>query len=194
LRYVDPDGRQEIVASHSIAWQLSQASPAQRAFLEQKMVMEGIGASVPMAAAAGALAWQLAPALWMETQFAAGSCLASPGCQNAVRGGIEGAVPGAPPGSMGSIPEADWAQLSGIRRAASRGKGNFGVGAATAEQAEALGKAWVGEGATAASDGVTLLSADKLRQYRPPGFTAPTYPTWRRSTPSTHGSLGSFSR
>ena len=31
-----------------------------------------------------------------------------------------------------------------------------------------LGKAWVGEGATVASDGKTLVSANRLRQYRPP--------------------------
>lgn len=64
----------------------------------------------------------------------------------------------------------DWAALSGMLRGAASGKGNFGVGSATMEQAQAAGKAWVGEGATLASDGKTLVSADKLRQYRPPTF------------------------
>ena len=64
----------------------------------------------------------------------------------------------------------DWAALSGMLRAAASGKGNFGVGGATTEQAQAAGKAWVGEGATLASDGKTLVSADQLRQYRPPSF------------------------
>lgn len=32
------------------------------------------------------------------------------------------------------------------------------------------GKAWVGEGYTVASDGKTLVSADKFRQYRPPSY------------------------
>ncbi|MCP4609739.1 MAG: hypothetical protein GY845_13610, partial [Planctomycetes bacterium] len=62
----------------------------------------------------------------------------------------------------------DWAKLSGQLRDASKGKGNFGIGSGTREQADAMGKAWVGEGYTVASDGKTLVSADKLKQYRPP--------------------------
>jgi filamentous hemagglutinin len=63
---------------------------------------------------------------------------------------------------------SDWAQLSGQLLDAAKGKGNFGIGSATREQAEAMGKAWVGNGYKAASDGKTLLSRDGLRQYRPP--------------------------
>jgi filamentous hemagglutinin len=32
------------------------------------------------------------------------------------------------------------------------------------------GRAWAGEGSKIASDGKTLVSADGLRQYRPPSF------------------------
>ncbi|MDY7094418.1 MAG: RHS repeat-associated core domain-containing protein [Acidobacteriota bacterium] len=64
----------------------------------------------------------------------------------------------------------DWAELSGILRDAARGKGNFGVGYATREQARVVGEAWVGEGFSIASDGRTLVSADGLRQFRPPTF------------------------
>jgi RHS repeat-associated protein len=60
------------------------------------------------------------------------------------------------------------AKFSDILRLARLGKGNFGLGEATAQEAAELGKAWVGDGATVASDGKTLVSADKLRQYRPP--------------------------
>jgi hypothetical protein len=44
------------------------------------------------------------------------------------------------------------------------------TGSATAEQAAAMGNAWVGEGAALASDGKTMVSADGLRQYRPPSY------------------------
>jgi hypothetical protein len=63
-----------------------------------------------------------------------------------------------------------WAEQSGILRDAAEGTGNFGLGSATASEADALGRAWVGEGYTVASDGKTLVSADGLRQYRPPSF------------------------
>ena len=55
-------------------------------------------------------------------------------------------------------------------RDAAKGKGNFGIGAGTREQAEAMGKAWVGEGYKVSSDGKTLVSADGMRQYRPPSY------------------------
>jgi len=55
-------------------------------------------------------------------------------------------------------------------QAAATGKGNFGIGKTTLEQAEALGRAWIGEGYVLASDGSTLVSADGKRQYRPPSF------------------------
>ena len=58
----------------------------------------------------------------------------------------------------------------GILKDAVRGKGNFGLGRATTEEAERLGKAWVGKHYTISSDGKTLVSADKLRQFRPPTY------------------------
>lgn len=64
----------------------------------------------------------------------------------------------------------DWPQLSGVLRDATKGKGNFGIGSATAEQAAAAGRAWVGDGAALASDGKTWISADGLRQWRPPSY------------------------
>ncbi|MCW6005385.1 hypothetical protein K1W54_12445 [Micromonospora sp. CPCC 205371] len=64
----------------------------------------------------------------------------------------------------------DWAITSGIIRDAYKGKGNFGLGSGTRGQADEAGKAWVGEGYRVASDGKTLVSADGLRQYRPPSF------------------------
>jgi uncharacterized protein RhaS with RHS repeats len=62
------------------------------------------------------------------------------------------------------------AEMSGMLRAAAAGKGNFGIGSTTAGTADDLGRAWVGEGVSVASDGRTLLSANGLRQYRPPSF------------------------
>jgi hypothetical protein len=59
---------------------------------------------------------------------------------------------------------------SSIVRAASRGSGNFGIGSATADEAGAAGKTWVGKGSRTASDGKTLVSRDGLRQYRPPSY------------------------
>lgn len=63
-----------------------------------------------------------------------------------------------------------WAEESGILRAAARGKGNFGVGSATSQEADVLGRAWVGENYTIASDGRTLVSKSGLRQFRPPSY------------------------
>ena len=60
--------------------------------------------------------------------------------------------------------------MSGQLRDAAEGKGNFGIGTATREESEMMGKAWVGKGGKVASDGKTLVSADKLRQYRPPSY------------------------
>jgi RHS repeat-associated protein len=58
----------------------------------------------------------------------------------------------------------------GILRDAARGRGNHGLGMATAADAGRLGRAWVGEGFKVASDGTTLISRDGLRQYRPPTY------------------------
>jgi hypothetical protein len=65
---------------------------------------------------------------------------------------------------------ADDALLSGVLRDAAKGKGNFGLGGATQAQARTAGEAWVGQGYSVASDGKTLISADGLRQFRPPSY------------------------
>jgi RHS repeat-associated protein len=72
----------------------------------------------------------------------------------------------------------DWPIISGIVRDASKGKGNFGLGAGTRAQADDAGRAWVGDGFTVASDGKTLVSADGLRQYRPPSYK-PNLDMWQ---------------
>ena len=61
-------------------------------------------------------------------------------------------------------------KLSGMLREAAQGKGNFSVGTTTGVEADAIGRAWVGDGYTVASDGKTLVSLDRLRQYRPPSY------------------------
>jgi hypothetical protein len=63
-----------------------------------------------------------------------------------------------------------WQKISGIVRDAARGKGNFGLGSGTVDEAMAAGKSWVGSGFKIASDGRTMISSDGLRQFRPPSF------------------------
>ena len=58
--------------------------------------------------------------------------------------------------------------MSDQLRDATKGKGNYGLGSATRNQADDMGRAWVGDGAKLASDEKTLVSKDGLRQYRPP--------------------------
>ena len=60
--------------------------------------------------------------------------------------------------------------LSGILRKATQGKGNFGIGMATREQANALGKAWVGNNYRISGDGRFWISSNGRRQYRPPSM------------------------
>jgi hypothetical protein len=66
--------------------------------------------------------------------------------------------------------DTNWAGQSGTLRAAAAGKGNFGLGSATAEDAESLGRSWVGDGYRVASDGKTLISQDGMRQFRAPSY------------------------
>ena len=81
-------------------------------------------------------------------------------------------------GALKAKESSDWPELSGMLRDAARGKGNFGIGSATREQADVMGRAWVGEGYTVASDGKTLVSANGLRQYRPPSWK-PNLQRWQ---------------
>ncbi len=61
------------------------------------------------------------------------------------------------------------ARLAGMLRAAAIEKGNFGMGVASRAEAEAMGAAWVGKGHTVTSEGI-FISADGLRQFRPPSY------------------------
>ncbi|WP_407345034.1 hypothetical protein [Dickeya ananatis] len=61
------------------------------------------------------------------------------------------------------------AEKIGILRDAAKGnKGNFGLGQATTQEANALGESWVGPGYRISKDGTTWVSQDGLRTYRPP--------------------------
>jgi hypothetical protein len=64
----------------------------------------------------------------------------------------------------------DWGVLSGKLRKASQGKGNFGLGTGTIYESDIMGRAWVGDNFTIASDGKTMVSIDEMRQYRPPTY------------------------
>jgi hypothetical protein len=58
----------------------------------------------------------------------------------------------------------------GILHDAATGRGNFGLGRVTAEEAEILGRDWVGEHARVLEDGKVLMSEDGLHQYRVPTY------------------------
>jgi len=97
--------------------------------------------------------------------------------------GTGGPRPIGPRGSTGIVPEIKFpkatntavrpltdAQKAGILREASNLPSGTRTlaGSATRTEASELGEAWVGPGYRVASDGKTLVSADGLRQYRPP--------------------------
>ncbi|NIH41392.1 filamentous hemagglutinin N-terminal domain-containing protein [Enterobacter asburiae] len=68
--------------------------------------------------------------------------------------------------NISSLPVEE--QIGILRDAAKGNKGNFGLGQATAKDANALGEAWVGPGYRVSSDGTAWVSSDGLRVYRPP--------------------------
>lgn len=113
-----------------------------------------------------------------STQLAGAAFSFNPQCANFGTPGTIGSVVGLVGGLLdGTSEEAvaaedglTWAEQSGILRDAAAGTGNFGLGPATASEADVLGQAWVGEGSTVASDSKTLLSEDGMRQYRPPSY------------------------
>jgi hypothetical protein len=51
----------------------------------------------------------------------------------------------------------------GLLRDAAKGKGNFGLGAVTLQDAIRLGESWVGDGYTVAKSGKAFISRDGLR-------------------------------
>uniref|UniRef100_UPI0011B0416B RHS repeat-associated core domain-containing protein n=1 Tax=Arthrobacter sp. GMC3 TaxID=2058894 RepID=UPI0011B0416B len=80
---------------------------------------------------------------------------------------------GKPPGRTGLASpddDDDWAFISGILRAAARGKGNFGLGTSSESQALQAGESWLGPGHRLSSDGKALISRDGLRGFRPPSW------------------------
>jgi len=91
----------------------------------------------------------------------------------------------------------DWAKLSGLLRDASRGKGNFGLGPVTRNEASIIGQAWVGPGARQAANGKVWVSADGLRQWRPPSFKprlGRVQSNIEERWPNAHGDLGQWQR
>jgi RHS repeat-associated protein len=101
-----------------------------------------------------------------EIAFNVAVAAATAGVGSEMGGGEGLASAGATQAESGST----WARMSGMLRDAAEGKGNFSLGSATTEEAGVMGKAWVGEGYEVAKDGVTLISKDGLRQYRPPSL------------------------
>ncbi|WP_208658134.1 hypothetical protein [Kosakonia sp. MUSA4] len=63
--------------------------------------------------------------------------------------------------NISSLPVEE--QIGILRDAAKGNKGNFGLGQATAKDANALGEAWVGPGYRVSSDGTSWVSSDGLR-------------------------------
>ena len=66
--------------------------------------------------------------------------------------------------------EAVGASVSGVLRNIAKTKGNYTIGVASEMDTVMLGRAFVGRGATLASDGTTLVSKDGTRVFRPPSF------------------------
>lgn len=97
-------------------------------------------------------------------------CSSLYGFGTAVGVGVDFGLAGKLLEAAGSVGQLSDSEAIGILRDAVKGKGNFGLGEASAGDADALGEAWVGSGARLASDGKTLVSQDGLRQYRPPSY------------------------
>jgi len=84
------------------------------------------------------------------------------------------------------VVKSNWAFQSGILRDTLKKKGNFGMGKATSQESDELGKSWVGNNARVASDGKTLVSEDGLRTYRPPSTKNSPYATTGRQANFEH--------
>ena len=73
-------------------------------------------------------------------------------------------------GKIGLVGRLTLAEQMAILRLAKEGVKDFSLGLAKYDDAIILGRAWVGEGFIVASDGTTLVSANKLKQFRPPSL------------------------
>jgi len=147
-RYVDPDGR---LAVPLIVLGIGAAVSAYDSY--QTYRSEGAAAAARSAAVGAALT-------------ATGAGAAKLAGTLAKRGNLLERMTSGRDGVPGGADDAG--KLSGQLRDSVKGKGNFGIGSGTREQSDALGDAWVGKNPTTASDGRTLVSEDKLRQYRSP--------------------------
>ena len=157
LRYVDPDGRASILTGDSMR-AMAANMEANNAALGKVLIntVRAINSPGHMSAEQARAYYEQPDSPDQAFRMDVADLLLTTGLAATLVRGSPGAAAG------------DWAPLSNMLRAAGRGKGNLGVGSATAEQAAAMGNAWVGEGAALASEGKTMVSADGLRQYRPP--------------------------
>ena len=100
LRFNDPDGREVPVVVDGRMYNMGlEGGPAMS---RQEATGTALLYGGAFLGAFGLAVAPVMPAAMVEAQIAAGSCVASPGCQNAVRGMAEG-MSGAAPGSMGTV-------------------------------------------------------------------------------------------
>ncbi len=66
--------------------------------------------------------------------------------------------------------EVNWNTINTIIKDASIGKGNYGLGKGTIDDALITGREWVGEGYKVTKDGKEWISADGLRRFRFPAY------------------------
>lgn len=138
-------------------------------------VIDTGGASLGVMLGAGALsgaAGAMTENLLLGRPHTAGNVAsgAMGGTAGVMLGASIGAAVEAVASRMGGFSKRAVAEMAGMLQDAAKGKGNFGIGTGSARQADAMGRAWVGANYRVASDGKTLISADGLRQYRPPSF------------------------
>ena len=81
----------------------------------------------------------------------------------------------AAPGVLRYLPSesaaaGDWVKLNGMLRDTAKGKGKFYYSSVTREQADVMGRAWVGDGYKISNSGKAWISKDGKRQYRLPSY------------------------
>ena len=70
---------------------------------------------------------------------------------------------------MANIAKSD-PRLAKAVKGEPKGGLDFEIGSGTAQEADQLGKIWVGDGYRISSDGKALISADRQRSYRPASY------------------------
>lgn len=159
-RYTDPDGRSVLEFLAGLEYETYSAVTGHgfhghRLLGALKDGYNGEGAGV-----SGALKQDAGIVITVATLGAAGAEVGTAEAGSEVLGDGSTAIAADAGGDLGNE--------IGILRDASKGKGNFGLGNATKDEADKIGKAWVGDDHIVAKDGKTLISKDGLRQYRPP--------------------------